>query len=335
MRVRERGAPAAAPLIALAVLLLTCTGGTPPSGQASTSVLIASRAVFAVATYNGLFGLDEGGRTLGPIVRLPKDTFPTSPTFDARDGAIVFALIRTTDSIPTSSDIYRVNIDGAGLHPMLEHERTNVFYLAPAIDPAGAALYAQRRVVDLSDLQQPSDTRVVDTIERVDLGTGARRTVVTDGADPGISADGTSLVYVHMNKGSQDGLWTTGVDGAAARPFLRTRDAFVLLQGPRVSPTGRQIVLCSAGHIVTGAPSGGGKLAHFGGISEVFIAPIDGSSLRSIAVLADDVVPTWSRDGSRVAFIALGTLFIVAPSDGAVIAKLSVDYTYGDPVWLK
>jgi len=46
-------------------------------------------------------------------------------------------------------------------------------------------------------------------------------------------------------------------------------------------------------------------------------------------------VPAWSRDGTRIAYIALGTLFVVRAVDGAVLMEPNIDVTYGDPVWLR
>jgi Tol biopolymer transport system component len=66
------------------------------------------------------------------------------------------------------------------------------------------------------------------------------------------------------------------------------------------------------------------------------VAPIDGSSIRAIFTTSDDVVPSWSPDGARVAFILRATFYVLSASDGAVITKTpNVAVIYGDPVWLK
>ena len=99
-----------------------------------------------------------------------------------------------------------------------------------------------------------------------------------------------------------------------------------------------ELVVSTAGHLVTRAtraPSGGGRAAHLGIISEVFVGTLDGSGIRSLATLTDDVVPAWSPDGARIAYIAGGTLYIASAADTAAKRSRQIGLLYGDPVWLR
>src|SRR2546430_5851016 len=115
---------------------------------------------------------------------------------------------------------------------------------------------------------------------------------------------GKGPAFVPLDPGQQAGLWTASTDGAHVEPLLRTGDRFWWLQSPRVSPTGRELTWSSAGRSnpssavpTTVARVGtGARLAHLEIPSELYVAPLDGTQVRSIAVTRDDVVPAWSPD---------------------------------------
>jgi Tol biopolymer transport system component len=109
------------------------------------------------------------------------------------------------------------------------------------------------------------------------------------------------------------------------------------MQAPRFAPSGKEIVFSAAGHQTSRAGgTGGGRLAHLGVPSELFIAPADGSAVRSIGQTGDDVVPAWSPDGTRLAYVGTGAFFTmtVAQQDARVCAQ-GQDFFFGDLLWLR
>ncbi|MGH2450212.1 MAG: TolB family protein, partial [Candidatus Limnocylindria bacterium] len=333
--------------LALAVLVAAACQPEPagPVGPEAPG----ERAVFVLATSSGLLALDAEGRDIGPVADLPPQSAPATPALHPSGTAIAFALIGAVHpERGFGSDIHLVDLDGTGLRVLLEHEGDNVFYASPRFDPTGNVLYVHRRAAVVRD---GTYVGTEDTIVRVDLRTGDRRTILENAADPAISPDGRTIVYVALRDGQIAGLRRANVDGTEARNFFATTDAFWYIQAPRFSPSGDQVVFSAAGHTtdgtptvpptpgttrIDGAPGPVAKLAHFGIPSDLFIVPVDGGPLRVLTQTGDDVVPAWSPDGSRIAFIATGAFVEVSVADGSarVIAQ-GENFFFGDLLWLR
>jgi len=328
------------PLLALVAALVACQGapiGEPRAVSAiPPAVGVGPRSTFVIATPAGLLGLDEQGRTLGRIVTLPSGASPSAPAQHPDGKRIFFALSQVAESTGFGSDIYSVNLDGSDLRPLIRHELPNVFYASPSFDTAGTYLYVHRRAAQEEVGNPGVYLQTEDSIERVDINTADRQKVITDGAEPAVVPVGKSIVFVHLDRGQQAGLWTAAVDGTRAEPLLKTGDRFWFLQAPRVAPSGRELVFSSAGRTRSFVPgSAGPRLAHLDIPSELYVASLDGMSLRSIATTMDDVVPAWSPDSSRIAYVALAQFYVISALEGNVISRTPASgFAYGDPVWL-
>ncbi len=321
-------------LTALALFIAACQPNTTsPTSSAPVAPGVGAQASFILANPGGLLALDNTARTLGRLVDLPPQSAPSAPSLHPSGKSLVFALTPQADpKRGFGSDLYVVNVDGTGLRPVVQHESDNVFYASPRFDSSGNVIYFHRRA---AIIQNGSYAGTDDAIERMDLRTGERKRLVRDGADPTISPDGRTLIYVHLKDGQVDALWRADVDGANARPLLRTSDTFWYLQAPRFSPNDCVVVFSAAGHTVTRS-SLGERLAHLSVPSDLFLVPCDGTGLKSLGQTGDDVVPAWSPDGTKIAYIGQGGFFVVDVKTGVsrTVAQ-GADFFFGDLIWLK
>ena len=339
----RRGGPRWCLVIAFALLLSCSAGGG--GAQQSAAPGCGATAIFILANPGGLTCLDDAGRSIGKVVQLPDQSAPSTPALHPSGGLIAFALVQQPDpKRGFGSDIYVVNLDGTGLKPIVQHEDNNVFYASPRFDASGNVLYVHRRSAIITNGQFVGNE---DGIERIDLRTGQRTKIIKDGADPTISGDGKSIVYVHLKDSQIDALWRADIDGSNAAPLLKGKDAFWYLQAPRFSPKACDLVFSGAGHTVTNAgpgapyalrqpPTTASHLMHLSIPSDLFLVPCDGSSLKSVGQTGDDVVPAWSPDGKRIAYVGSGGFFVldVTSQSTRTIAQ-GQDFFFGDLVWLR
>lgn len=307
----------------------------PPASQG-----VGLQASFVLANPAGLLALDSGGHAIGRIVDLPAQSAPATPVLHPSGKSVVFALTQQPDKkTGFGSDLYTVNLDGTGYKPLVQHESDNVFYASPRFDASGNILYFHRRA---ALIQAGSFVGNEDSLERLDLRTGERKRLVTNGADPALSPDGKLIVYVHLTQGQPDGLWVANIDGTQQRPFFKTKDTWWYLQAPRFAPSGCEIVFSAAGHTLAQAPSGpvttnrASGVAHLNIPSELNIAPCDGTSVKVVGQTGDDVVPAWSPDGTQVAYVGTGAFFVLTLANGNLrTLAQGQDFFFGDLVWLK
>ena len=107
-----------------------------------------------------------------------KDSAPSYPSLMPDRKTLVFG-ITLSDASNFGSDVWSVSIDGTNLKTLIQHDRENVFYDTPLIDPTGKVMYVHRRAAIVQNNTYVGND---DSLERVDLATGKMTRVVSDAA---------------------------------------------------------------------------------------------------------------------------------------------------------
>ncbi len=182
--------------------------------------------------------------------------------------------------------------------------------------------------------------------------------------DPAWSPDGEKIVFAKWSDdGTSSGLYVTGADGNGQ---TRLTDSARLDSSPAWFPDGSRILFKrdtegvtqlfvvnadASGERALGAPSGGyigslelspdGRKLVFTRLDpsfgqknfEIFVANADGTGeARLTETAVPEGAPTWSPDGTSIAFVRAGDIYTMA-ADGSEVRRLTDSGSDGWPAW--
>jgi Tol biopolymer transport system component len=181
-------------------------------------------------------------------------------------------------------------------------------------------------------------------LERLDLTTGERQTLVPDAAYPSVSPDGSRVAFVTFASGDDPGgLWVANADGSDRRLIVPAAGKFVVVTHPRFSPDGSTIAFSAAtyassrdqkpdGQPATSALNAKPIAAH-GLPQDIWLVPVAGGEpSRLTNMLEDEPTVAWSLDGKQLAIIATGGLYVTNVPGGEP-RKLGLGATLAQLDW--
>jgi Tol biopolymer transport system component len=293
---------------------------------------------------------DGGSGPQVQLTRLPGGESASQPALSPDGARIAFVTllqppITATVALP-GSRLYVLERDNGALRVVWQPE-SGILWL-PSWSHDGAALYLLANGV--RGAGQASDTDRLQVV-RIDLATGAPSTIVRGALDPCVSPDGTQLAYLAFDAdGVHMHLELSGVDGSNPRRII-DGGQFQGFFAPRFSPDGRQLIVAGlegpatdeAGLPLAARPRGlldallgvlepPSAEAH-GAPWDVWIVNADGSGLRRLAHIADDMpMGAFSPDGRELVIMAYNGFYRL-DRDGSRLRRIDPHSDHGGIAW--
>ncbi len=313
---------------------------TPPSlalgaacgagaGTAGPKQGAARPLIFAADGNIQALGLDGGGRQA--LTKVPQGALARDPAWSRDAQRIAYAY---SPPLPAArgpggllplpvTGVYVMNADGSGQTVAIPHQTPGVRHETPVWGPDGKSFY-----VTYSELQMESNVVKDQVVEvaKVAPGVAQRQTLIPNGAFPALSPDGTRLACVVTARDGQS-LIVASADGKNVR-VLVPAGQMEGLASPRFAPDGKQLVFSAVAPIppaptVTPLPrrSGVGDLGRLfaaraaeahGLPMDVFVISLDGGAARRLTEIGEDSpAAVWSPDGTRLAMLAGGGVYVL------------------------
>ncbi len=231
------------------------------------------------------------------------------------------------------SDLWVMNRDGSGARLLLEHAQPNQLIRFPRWESNTSILAIVQEISTENGI-----TRVVYTLQRVDVATGARERVMDDVLAFDISPDGQQLVYAKLLQETGEALVASGIGGGASSDVVGADQLLAPFGYPRFSPDGGTVAFASADQTGATAPpiqlvslrrSGDGRfgpevessasVAMLDGLpQDIWTVEATGGRAVRVADIKEDLPAlTWDGSGERIYVMGVAGLYEVNLKTGS------------------
>jgi len=314
-------------LLILLTTVLACSRGELPADTPRIPPGLGGRLLFTWK--DGLETLDLGTAQLQQLVAAPPRARVTSARWSPTGTQIAYTVTPQEVGTDVRSTVYVASADGTGARAVVAAEAANVLYQWPTWDPDGSRLYVLRA--------DPSGTR----IERVQIDTGERQTIVERAADFDVSRDGSMLAFVRTADAGAT-LNLLRLPTAGEPQILATARPLQTMAAPRFKPDNSAVLfsLSRPQEVEDANPSLPGwanafsitpALAHGLPQDLYSVSTSGGSAQLAVRLGADDPVSTWSPAADRIAALSIASLGIGSP--GGSLTPILMPGGYGSVDW--
>lgn len=224
---------------------------------------------------------------------------------------------------------------------VLEHAKPGDLVDAVSWSPDGRLLLIEYEETLLKDGAYMG-TR--SALQKFDIETKERTTIVQDAADPNWSPDGRRIAYVRNDPEQGQSLWIAQPDGAGAQQIAKAGE-FIGLQAPRFSPDSTQLLFAGSPGTITGkSPERprrawherlGVSVARAHGIPWDLWVWKEGQALRQVTQLGQDFpYPAWSPQGDRIALVTDVGVYSMEP-DGGKLKQVELRADFRGLAWVE
>jgi Tol biopolymer transport system component len=217
----------------------------------------------------------------------------------------------------TTKDIYVVNRDGSNGHWV--RPTAFPFQLGdPAWQPGGSRIVLSVWLYDGLYLATMNTT--TGDVSLLGGGSGKR------GSNPSYDPTGQRIIYV-LNASDKNSILQVNADGSGQKVLVSSTQTF---DSPSFSPDGKKIVYSRYAANTTN-----GYTTYS---PDIFVKNlVDGTTKRIVASAAYDTEPTWSPDGTKVAFVSKRSgkpqIYTVSASGGGLTRITQTSTAETSPAW--
>lgn len=280
-----------------------------------------------------LVQLSADGRSRKVVLAVPSGAVARDPAWSPDGKQVVYAY---TPPITVSrgaspalilpvTDLCLLDVATGTTRQLLVHEREGGAYDRPTWSLDGRTVYANH-VAPVLDGPVVRDT--IEEVVRVAVGSGVAtpEVVVTGGLDGALSPDGRHLAWVRRTIDGRT-IEVGKMDGTGARTVVSPRLADNA-SWPRFSRDGSKLVFSAASPFTPvptvtplprrawlGARTASARGRAHGVPMDVFTVGVDGNGFSRLTTLGEDSPSaSWSPDGTRLAVVSGGGVYVLTPS---------------------